>query len=209
MRIIVFGASGATGRQVVDQALARGISVTAFVRDPVGVATAHADLAVVVGSLQDDDTLARAVVGHDAVISALGVGRPLRRDPAVVDGIGRILEAMRRTDVRRIIYLSFVGVGASRTHAGPVIRHLASKALRNEIADHERKEQLIAASHLDWTILRAPKLTNRAATGGGRIGEELTAGGMFPQISRADVARVMLDQLTDPEFIDRAPSLFP
>lgn len=143
------------------------------------------------------------------MISALGVGRPLRSDPEVVAGVGRIIAAMERAGVRRLIYLSFVGVRDSRRRAGPVIRHAASRVLRREIADHEAKEALITASGLDWTIVRAPALTSGPATGTWRSGEEIAAAGALPRLPRADVARFMLDQIDDDRFVRRAPILLP
>lgn len=209
MRVLVVGASGATGREIVGQALAGGMEVSAFVRDPRSMGDARPGLRVVAGELDDDACVARAVAGQDGVISALGVGRPLRSDAAVVDGVGRIVATMERSDVRRLVYLSFVGVEESRDRAGPLIRHAVSRVLRREVADHERKEEIIARSALDWTIVRAPKLTDGPPTGAYRSGEEISAGTFFPRLSRADVAQFMLAQLTDTTFIRTAPSLYP
>ena len=102
-----------------------------------------------------------------------------------------------------------MGVRDSRRRAGPLVRHALWRVLRNEVADHELKEELIARSALDWTIVRAPKLTGGPATGAYRSGEEITARTMLPRLSRADVARFMLDRLSDAASIRTAPSLFP
>jgi putative NADH-flavin reductase len=209
VRVLIFGASGATGRELVARSLALGMEVSAFVRDPAGIGTTPGDLRIVVGELDDADRVAASIASQDAVVSALGVGRPLHSDPAVVDGIGRIVEAMERSRVRRFVYLSFAGVHQSRRRAGLLIRHAVWRVLRHEIADHERKEELIARSGLDWTIVRAPKLTDGPPTGAYRSGEEITAGTLLPRLSRADVAEFMLRQLTDATFIRKAPSLFP
>ena len=209
MRVAIFGATGATGRELVRRSLARGMDVTAFVRNPAKLGATDAGLRVVAGELGDTDQIAAAVAGQDAVVSALGVGRPLRSDPAVVRGVAGIVDAMERSGTRRLVYLSFVGVRASRRRAGPLIHHALWRVLRNEVADHERKEELIAQSALDWTIVRAPKLTGGPATGAYRSGEEIATGTLLPRLSRADVAHFMLDQLADAGSIRTTPSLFP
>ena len=203
------GASGRTGREVVARAREDGMEVTAYVRDPARLGAAADGVRVVVGGLDDPGRIGEALAGQDAVVSALGVGRPLRSDPAVVDGVVRIVAAMESAGVRRLVYLSFVGVEESRRDSGPVIRHELSRVVRNEASDHERKERAIAASALDWTIVRAPLLTGGPATGAYRSGEGIAAAGALPRLSRADVAQFMVGQLTDAEYVRRAPSLFP
>ncbi|MFN8224144.1 MAG: SDR family oxidoreductase [Gaiellales bacterium] len=209
MRILVVGASGRTGRALVEQALERGHEVTALVRDASRLELTHPRLSVRVGSLADRVALEDAVRGQEAVVSALGVGRPLRPDPAVVDGVRALVEAMRRVGVGRLVYLSFVGVRESRSQAGPLIRHVLSRLVRHEVADHEEKEAIIRGSDRLWTIVRPPKLTSGRRRGGVWAGEAIRSGWLLPRVSRADVASFMLDQLTDTTFQRKAPSLFP
>ena len=207
MKVLIFGASGATGRLLVKQAIVQHHFVTAFVRSPADFGMAAANLAVFTGNVKDPDAVARAMKDQDAVISVLGVSRPLKPDPAVVDGVRHIIQAMEQRGVRRFIYQSFVGVAESRRHAGPFIKLVASRVLRLEIADHEAKEALLKASRLDWTIVRPPKLTNGARTGTYRSGEGIPARAFFPKLSRADAADFLLRQLTDTAFIRKSPSL--
>ena len=201
MKLLVFGASGATGRQLVTQALARGLAVTAFVRDRTKLGIAHPQMTTVQGDVGDYDAVAGAVAGQDAVVSALGVGAPLRHDQVVIDGVRHIVHAMTGMAVRRLVYMSFIGVGDSREDAGFVVRHIAVLPLRHEIRDHEIKEGLVTASDLDWTIVRFPTLTNGQATGVYRIGTDIAARSVLPTLSRADVADCMLRQVTDGMFV--------
>lgn len=192
MNVVIFGASGRTGREVLRQGLAAGHRVTAFVRNSARLAVLTEGLTVVTGELSDQDAVARAVCGQDAVISTLGVSKALRRDPAVVNGIAQIIDAMQSSAVLRLVYLSFVGVRDSRPYAGGITRHIAARVLRNEIVDHERKEQLIRRSTLEWTIVRAPKLKGGPPTGAYRSGEQIAAGTALLTLARADVAQCML-----------------
>ena len=207
MKVVIFGASGGTGRHLVTAALRQRHEVTAFVRSPADFGMAGANLAVFTGNVTDARAVERAIRGQDAVISVLGNSRPGRPDPAVVQGIRHVLDAMRSHGVRRIVYQSFVGVSESRRHAGPFIRLVAARLLRHEIADHETKEALVRASALDWTIVRPPKLTNGRATGQVRSGEHIPARAFFPRLSRADVAAFMLGRLDDPSSFGKALSV--
>jgi hypothetical protein len=88
--------------------------------------------------------------------------------------------------------MSFIGVGDSRNHAGIVIRYIAPKVLASEIKGHERRENLIRNSSLDYTIIRPPTLSNEKLTGKYRTGESISSNGFVVRISRADVAHFMV-----------------
>jgi putative NADH-flavin reductase len=201
MNLLIFGASGGTGRLLVRQALAQNHAVTAFVRTPAKLAITHAQLTVIVGDVADRPAVARAMHGQDAVLSALGAVTPLRRDPILVTGIRHIVEAMAQAGVQRLIYQSFLGVGDSQREAGFFIRYIAPLLLPHPTADHELKERVITESGLAWTIVRPPKLTNGRLTGRYRIGEYIRARSPVPLLSRADVADAMLRQLDDPTHV--------
>lgn len=207
MRLLVFGASGQTGHELIRQALERQYSVTAFVRQPAKLAIASPALRLVQGNVANYPAVAGAVPGHDAVVSTLGVGTPLRHDADVVTGVEHILRAMEEHKVRRLIYLSFIGVSDSRSAVGFVLRYIAPLPLRHEIADHEAKEALVKASRLDWTIVRAPKLTGGPRTGRYRSGAGITTWKPLPLMARADVAHFMLEELAQPAYVRQAPRL--
>jgi putative NADH-flavin reductase len=207
MRIVVFGASGRTGREVVQQCLARQHAVTAFVRRADKLALRHPQLQVVESDVSDAPAVSRTIANHDAVVSTLGVGVPFKPDPAVVDGIRHILAGMSVAGVRRLIYQSFIGVRESRAGVGFVLRFVAPLPLRHEIADHESKEALVRASDLDWTIVRPPKLTDAPATGAYRVGEDISTWAPVPTLARADVAGFIVRELEQPQFVRKAPRL--
>ena len=204
MNVLVFGASGKTGREVVRQALARGFNVSAFVRDTARLPLAHANLRLVKGEITDPKAVARAIEGHTCVISTLGVGLPLRHDPIVIEGVRTIARASEHASVERLLYMSFIGVRESRDAAGFLLKQLAGTVLRHEVADHEAKEAAVAESFVDWTIVRPPKLTNGRLTASYRVGADIEARSPLPMMSRADVADFMLRQLSDQSFIRKA-----
>ena len=206
MRLLVFGASGKTGREFIRQALGRGHAVDAFVRRP-NLLTAQPGLNVVQGDIADPTRVNAAVSGQDAVVSALGVGEPLKHDPAVIAGLENIVRAMEAKGLRRLLYLSFIGVHESREAVGFVLRYIAPIPLRAEIADHEAKERTVRSSSLEWTIVRPPKLTDGPLTGRYRAGETIRTWAPVPTLSRADVADFMVREVENPAFLKGTPRL--
>jgi putative NADH-flavin reductase len=205
MKILVFGASGRTGSLVVEQALAAGHEVVAFVRDPAKLPLQHERLTIVQGDVTDPAAVERAMVGVDAVISALA---PTRGGPSgiVEKGIANILAAMRASGVRRIVVSSGAGVpdpDDPPNWTASIIRALL-KAIAGAVLDDATKAvALLRASDRDWTVVRAPILTNGPHTGRYRLGS--FAAGFGARISRADFADAMLKALDDPATIRRAP----
>jgi len=204
MKLLIFGASGATGHELVKQSLSLGHSVTAFVRDPSRLKINHKDLKVISGNITSTVDLAEAIKGHDVVLSALGAKSPFKFDAIVVEGVEKIIKVMEELGVLRFIYLSFIGAGEGRIHGGFVIRHIASRILKTEIAGHEAREKMIRESKLNWTIVHAPTLTNGDKKGAYRSGENLSSNSFVVMISRADVADFMLSQCVDLTFKHRA-----
>ena len=199
MKLTIFGASGATGTTLVQQALAAGQEVTAVVRDPARLAIpAHPRLEVVTADVLDPAAISPAVDGADAVISAVGPGTgasTLRQDST-----RSIIQAMQKTGTRRLLTVSGSIVADDGESAfmryllKPVVRRTF---LRHVCADMRRAEDEVHNSNLDWTILRPPSLTNKAATGTYRTAVDRNLPHGF-SISRADLAAYMLTLLDDP-----------
>jgi putative NADH-flavin reductase len=160
MRLFVIGATGHTGTHIVDLALGRGHSVTAFVRSPAKVERRHERLAIVQGDPLSTDGLAAALPGHDAVLSALGVRPPaaFRPHTLVEDAAASTVAAMTRASVVRMALVSaavlFPLRGAQYAFFRWMLQHIAR--------DLAAAENILAATTLDWTIARPPRLTQRA-----------------------------------------------
>jgi putative NADH-flavin reductase len=204
MNILVMGASGRTGRELVKQALAQGHHVSAFVRRPALFALAHPQLQVVQGDAADRASVDRAVSDQDAVLCALGGANLFTRDEAVVVGVHNIIVAMEEAGTRRLIYLSADTVRDSRDELNALRKVFVPVLFHSSAADHELNERMIEQSHLEWVIVRPPMLTNGARTHTYRSGEHLKARGIIPQFSRADLAEFMLKQVSDDTFLEKA-----
>jgi putative NADH-flavin reductase len=208
VKVLVFGATGATGRELVEQAMGRQHHVTAFARSSPGFEARSPQLTVARGTVTDTAAVEGAVAGQDAVLCALGSTTPLRRDPTLVEGVSNIVSAMQRHDVRRLVYLSFLGVRAGRWQLSQLGRWVVAPLLmRNVVADHEAKERIIQRRDIEWVIVRPPRLTNGPRTGAYRSGAHIAATSAVPVISRADLAEFMLDQVSDDTYLRATPAV--
>lgn len=198
MRLLIVGATGGTGRALVEQALERGHEVTALVRNPSRLGLSHARLTAVVGDVMQPASLDAAVRGQDAVLSALGHKRWFYPTRILSAGTQHLADAMRRHGVRRLIVETALGVGDSWWQMGLYYTLFVQVfILPFYFFDKRRQEALVRRSGLDWTVVRPGALNNGPRRGvfrqGPRVGHWLWTVG----ISRADVAAFMLDQLTD------------
>ena len=208
MKLVIFGATGATGQCLVEQALAQGHDVTAFARNPLAFATHQEHLRVVAGDVFKPASVQEAVVGQDAVLCAIGghdrlrvaLSRQPRQKALCTVGTSNILDAMKQCGASRLICLSAWGVGESKERFPFFFKHVILPLLmKDEYEDKEAQEQLVRHSSLDWTIVRPSRLTNGPHTGRYRMQAGLSFSGRS-HISRVDVADCMLRQLTEPTF---------
>jgi putative NADH-flavin reductase len=206
MQLLVLGATGATGQQIVEQALFAQHRVTAYVRSPEKL-QGRTGLAIVQGSIDDTKALADVLEGHDAVLSALGGGgslREARKSTVIEPAIMALLPAMHAADVERVIFCSAMGVGETFDQASAVMRLIYRRLLGPIYADKARGEAILRASQVAWTLVYPTILTNAPRTAKYQVGEHLRPKS-FAKISRADVADFMLKQLDDGTWIRRGP----
>ena len=190
MKVLVLGATGATGRHFVADALAAGHAVTALARSSTSLEGAL----MVQGDSTDAATVASAVEGQDAVVSMLGVRNALKSGGLIARSFGVLVPAMERSGARRLVVMSALGVGSTRAQAPWLPRLMYRLLLTDIFTDKLAGERIVEASSLDWTIVYPPLLTDGPATGKYRVGESLELAGM-PKIARADVAQFMASTL--------------
>jgi putative NADH-flavin reductase len=207
MRILIFGASGATGYHLVSQALSRGYLVSAFVREPSRLKIRHKHLEFIQGDVTDSNVVHDAIKDQEAVLSALGAASPLKRNPALIKGIQNIVVAMVEEKVKRLIYQSFLGVKENRADFGFLINGVFPLLTQSIVIDHEMKEQIIEKSELDWTIVRCPILTHGRSTLNYSDGVRVKSNSILPRIPRADVAHFMINQIEDTKYLRKKPRI--
>lgn len=205
MKLIIFGATGSVGRHLVGKALAAGHHVTAFSRRRDIGMPADGRLRAIRGDVLNPDQVAAAIEGQDAVLCAIGAGR---RGGLRAPGTANIISGMKRHGVQRLICQTTLGVGESERNLDFFWKHIMfGLLLRPAFKDHALQEEHIRASGLDWTIVRPGAFTDGPETGVYRHGFPATARDLKLKISRADVARFMLDQLADPTYLHATPGL--
>jgi putative NADH-flavin reductase len=203
MRIAIFGATGGLGRLVVEQALAQGHAVTAFVRNPAALALQHERLTLVQGDVRDPARVAAAVAGQDAVVTALGTRHGAPTGTFYSDSTRAVIAAMRASGARRLVCVSSWVVRESRRHAGLIGNLIVPLFPGRLYADRERQEQVVRESGLDWNIVRPARLVDRPARGTYRSGTHIRVR-VVSGIARADVAAFVLRQVSDDTYLRQA-----
>lgn len=205
MRLLIFGATGTVGRQLVAQALDKGHEVTAFVRTPSKLSGENSGLKIVRGDVLDLEAVERAMPGHDGVLIALGAGAMGR---IRTDGTKNVIQAMRKHGVRRLICLSSLGVGDSRGNLNFFWKYVMfGLLLRRAYADHVAQEAAVKESGLDWTVVRPAAYTDDGITKQYQHGFSPTTEKLELKISRADVAHFMLEQLETNDYLLKTPGV--
>jgi putative NADH-flavin reductase len=200
--ILVLGANGGIGRQVVEEALAMGHRVVAVLRTPSKLDLHHALLTIVKGDVLEPATFEGFLSPATVVVSAIGVSGGMFGDKPTVlysEGARSLLDAMQRRGGRRVFFIS-----ASAIEISPVLpamvrwvaKNVIQKLLRHMYADLRMMEDRVKQSGLDWTIVRPPQLTDKPVTGQYRFAVNSFLRNCL-KISRADVAHFMLHHAGD------------
>jgi len=187
MKLFVIGATGRTGREIVQQALERGHYVTAFVRSPESMTLKNDRLTVLKGDAMDENQLFEAMQNHDAVLSALGPRKVFKPSSLLHDSALATTRAMKRAGVKRLLVLS------AAAHFPGIPNRIVSFVLRSHMRDSRAMEEIVQASGLDWTIARPPRLTEEDSTSYRR--REGAAPKMGFTLARKAVAAFMLDAI--------------
>lgn len=207
MNILIVGATRGIGRQLLEQALTAGHTVTALVRNPQKLSAQGERLRIIKGDILDSESVGLAMAGQDAVCCTIGVKVPWIRVTVFSVGTKNLLQAMKSTGVKRLICVTGIGAGDSKGHGGFLYDSIfLPTLLRTIYADKDRQESLIKASDVDWTIVRPGFLTNGPLTEKYRILTNM-AGVTAGRISRADVAHFMLKELEANQYLRQTPLL--
>jgi putative NADH-flavin reductase len=202
VKLLILGATGHLGRQIVTQALEKGHTVTILARDRSKVDVQHERLRVVEGDVTNNAALGEAMREQDAVISAIGRGMSFKSENLIERSVPAILTTMQTHGIRRLMFTSAMGVGASYRDAPVMAKLFFRTLLRGIYADKAIGEQMIRNSALEWTIVQPVQLNDGPLKKNYRAAERLPMTGM-PQISRADTAHFILDRLHDPSTIGK------
>ncbi len=213
MKILLLGATGRTGLHIIRRAAERGHVVVAIARDRRNLNDFEAE--VVEGSPYDYETLRKAIHGCDALINTLNISRksdnpwsPLRAPEDLISrSASNAIRAMEEAGIRRFVALSTIGAGRSWKTSPAILRFIVSVSnLKFAFRDHGRQEEVLEASSMDFTICRAPMLTNDPH----EAGATATPEGEKPAsrvLSRDAAARFFLDIIEKGQYIRQTISL--
>ena len=205
MKIAVFGGTGQTGYLFVRQALTEGHELKVLARTPDKLPE-HEHLRIVVGSVEELEKVKETIAGAEAVVSFLGHAKE-SSDNLLQAAMEKIVQTMKLARVRRLVVMSGAAVEHEKDKPGVmdhVIRWAMGTFAKKVLTDARAAAQVVADSGLEWTLVRAPRLSNKAG------GEEVHVGylgeaGISTQVTRADVGRTILDIVQTDEWAHEMP----
>ncbi len=205
MKIALLGATGRTGRHVLTTALERGHGITVLVRDADRLPKAVADdVTTVVGDSTDPSALTALLADTQGVISALG---PTSKEPDLHANTARELVAiMRASGPNRFVGVSGAGMnvpGDQKSRRDRIISWLINTVGGDVVKDKPAEYNIWAASGMDWTLVRPPRLMDGPATG--RLEHHAHRSPSSTQITRADLATFLVDILENATYVSAAP----
>jgi putative NADH-flavin reductase len=205
MKISIVGASGRTGRLILERALNNDYLIRALVRNPSKLNIKHKNLELIIGDATGYENIDKLVNGSQAVISVIGHDR--KSQPDILTVVSRhIIKAMKKYDINRLISLTGTGVyceGDRPKIIDQISRYLLKLISNNRFLNGENHVKEIIQSKIKWTIVRVPLLTNGQLTGKFRVGMTGINNGI--KISRADASMFILMQLSDEQYVHQMP----
>lgn len=208
--IALFGATGPTGRHIIEEALKQGYNLSVYARDARKLASFAGRVEIFVGDLQDQRAIAKCVQGADAVISALGPNSlKVQGDKPIMRGLTNIIAAMKHAGVRRLIQISTAAYRdrkdgfAFKPHAFALLFKVIA---RKGYKDIKATGELVANSDLDWTLVRVPNLKDGPADGDVDVGWYGRTK-LSMKLSRGNLAKFLVNQVTDRKFVRVAPGI--
>jgi putative NADH-flavin reductase len=213
MKILLLGATGRTGKCIIEEALKRNYQISAIARDPEKLQDYN--IGITRGTPYDYETVEKAIRGCDAVINTLNVSRksdnpwaPLRAPKDMISkSASNAIKAMEKEGIKRFVALGTIGAGRSWKTSPFFLKFFVSiSKLRIAFRDHGRQEEILEKSNLDYTICRAPMLSNEKND----TGAVATPEGAMPAsrfLSRNSAAEFFLDIIEKKEHIRETMSL--
>jgi putative NADH-flavin reductase len=211
MKVVIFGATGFSGKAILKEALAKDYRVTILVRNAKAVNVQHKNLTIAEGNVLDSREVNKVLQNQDAVIQCLGVNGKGDGKPTtfVSDANKIIMDEMSKSNVKRLIAMSIAGSGNSINFVPWIVKKIAlpyfMKWLQVLIDDKNRMEPMIMKTQLDWTIVRCAGIIDKPAKG--KVNDTLTGKGLKFAITLTDMAKFMVTQLEEKKYIKQAPSI--
>lgn len=207
MKLLVFGATGRTGKHLIQQSLDQGYSVTAFVRESSKLGIQHERLIIVRGDVLNLDSVEKAMADQAVVFCALGLRKGESTD-VLTKGTRNIVQAMKKFGVRRIICVSAAGFLGEQADfvLGKIFFWYVRHHLKRLFGAMEQQYRGLEQSGLEWIAVRPILLDEGERKGNYRIAiKGIPSKGL--RITTADTAEFMLGQIAKDEYVGKAPAI--
>lgn len=211
MKIVLFGATGYSGRAILAEALQQGYEVTVLVRNASKIQSRHPNLTIVEGDVLDSSAVASVLNHQEAVIQCLGIGGKGDGKPStfISDATKIMIDEMKKQQVHRLIAMSNIGAGNSVAFQPWFFTNLIlpvfMKWLKVIIEDKNRMEAIIMNSELNWTIVRCPNIVDKPAKG--TVTATLDGKDLKLSVTLTDMAAFIVNQIRSSSFSRQAPCL--
>jgi putative NADH-flavin reductase len=208
LRIALFGATGPTGKYLIEEALATGHQVLVYGRNASRIRLADNNVTLVSGQINDSAAVEKALEGVGAVVSALGPGFKSPPGTVIAKGVENIIDGMKKNGVKRLVQISTASTPDHNDGAGKlkVVNLVASLLAKNFYNDVTAAAKAIRESGLDWTIVRVPRLYDGPPTAQLRVGY-YGRNSLRMKLSRGNLAKFVFKQLTDFTHRHKAPGI--
>jgi putative NADH-flavin reductase len=211
MKVVIFGATGFSGKAILNATLSQKHQVTILVRNKSAIRIQDKNLTIVEGNVMDKSTVSQVLKNSDAVIQCLGVGGKGNGKPNtfISEATKLIVEEMEKQKIKRLIAMSNVGAGNSVSFQPwfftKIILPYFMNWLKVIIDDKNRMEPIIMNSKLDWTIVRCPNIVDK--TPKGNVLATLDGKGLKLAVTLGDMSEFMVQQITDASYSRQAPTI--
>jgi putative NADH-flavin reductase len=208
MKVLLIGASGLLGQEVIKRSTHYGHAITAMVRDTKSYQRVGSEARLVSADVLQPSSFKEAINGQDAVICSLGIGLTFRHVTVFSEGTRNLLDIAGKEDMPpRLIVVTGIGAGESRGHGGFLYdKIIEPTVLRTIYEDKDRQEAMLKDSTAHWIGVRPGTLTNDPARGEYRVLIDLN-GITVGKIARADVADFLLKQVTSDTYLFLFPTI--
>ena len=210
MNIFLFGASGPTGLLVLQYLIEKKYFVKALVRSPEKIEMyKNNNLEIIKGDVFREETYSESLKNCDMVISILGFGKSMKSNNIYSSGGQIIIKVMQKSGVKKFLTVTSNGLqkdDPAIQKSSWLYKYIGLWLAREIYADMRKLEELLEnTDEINWIIVRPPKLTNGRLTKNYQVANIYSPGGI--EISRADLANFIVDQITSDKYIFKKPVL--
>ena len=202
MKVVVFGANGRTGKELVKRLVEKGHEVVAVARNIDKLDFGQLQVEKVQAEVTKLDEVEKVFKkrGIEVVYNALGPKSLFDKGTEVVNAIENIIQISEKYKVKRFIHISFAAVREDRKNISLLYKYIIPNVMSTLVNGHKNRENLVKKSRLSWIIVQPPVLTDKGFTGKYKVERRIESGkGLKKKLSRGNLAHYMVELLEQPK----------